>query len=410
MSQLSKAFEASGYNASELKNFISLLLIAEQEKDGKEIKEPTFADINNKILEIEKASESLDLAASLETVKKKSTAIKLQISSECIHALISDNDPSVKALLEFNNLCQAKLMRPAGTERQQLPQDDKLEPFREHITTALICLGYISETKPKNKNPDALLILGASQASFTGRLDEVLKCLDEEKVQPGAIYLLGGQRPLWAADEPVLAELLAEKLKVKDIAQSSDEIQGYFLKEKVTQVSDTTNSKEIEAFRHKMIAEFTDKYNIQWPTELDMMLRVSQKKGLDNKGLTVVAVDTPMQPNEKGDLVVRPETIHTVLSFKTHHATKITPNPGKKISILAFSSQPHISYQDKPIRCVLDPEHFDVEVVGKGISDLSKYKMREAFDAMARSIFSALPMSLKNLAKLDKKQVYKFSC
>ena len=116
------------------------------------------------------------------------------------------------------------------------------------------------------------------------------------------------------------------------------------------------------------------------------------KAELQNK-FRIIAVDTPMQPDEYGKLTKRPITKDTINSFKENYAKQIQVG-NNKIGVLAVSSQPHVHYQEEVIEEILVEDEFNIEVVGKGV-DLKKYKIREAFDALARAIFAGLGNALK---------------
>jgi hypothetical protein len=388
MSHLVEPFHALGFDDSQTDDFLTILSIAGQEKAGHNIELPSHESNLQSWVLIEEAAHQIKIEQKLSELQSKGLAIDHALKQE----LIQQDDLEVKELLVLNELCQKVLMRPAGTERQQLTDNDSLEQHRFLITTALANLGFINEIKPKNKNPDTLLVLGASQITVTERLYYI----GEEGVKPKSIYLLGGQRPLWAVHEPVTAELVAERIyeqkeNVKPLSALRGQVETDF-NERAAKVTDRTNTTQINAFRDSVINYYHDVYHIKWPTELDMMIRVVEKAELQNK-FRIIAVDTPMQPDEYGKLTKRPITKDTINSFKENYAKQIQVG-NNKISVLAVSSQPHVHYQEEVIEEILVEDEFNIEVVGKGV-DLKKYKIREVFDALARAIFAGLGNALK---------------
>jgi hypothetical protein len=398
MHHLVEVFYALDFLDSQVDDFLTILSISEQDQDGATIEIPTHENNLLKLALIEEAAKHINIKQSLSDLQKRSVGI----DSHVIQELIQKDDPVVKNLLALNDVCQKKMLRPMGTERQQLADHEALEQHRPIITKALSNLGLIDEVKPKNKHPDALLVLGSSQPDFTQRLCVTVNYLEVEHVQPSALYLLGGQRPLWPIHEPVTVQLVAERVfEQKENNKPLSAIHGQIntdFNARAHSVIDRTNTTQINTFRDSIIQHYQDTYHIKWPTELDMMLKVADYKELKNKGLEVIAVDTQMQPDESGQLTKRPTTKDTILSFKENYAHKISPINGTKISVMAISSQSSISYQSKPIEEVLGTENFKIEVVGKGV-DPKNYKIREAFDALARSIYAGLGISLKKLIK-----------
>lgn len=402
MTHLYETFYALGFSDLQMQDFLTVLSIAEQEKDGKEIEIITTESKMQKLALIEEAARHIELEKELSELQKKG----INIDADLKQQLIEQNDLRVKDLLTINALCQKVMLRAAGTERQQLVDNDKLEEHRDLITAALDRLGFISEIKPQNKKPDVLLVLGASQSSFTKRILTTVQYLEEEHVKPSALYLLGGQRPLWAVHEPVTAELVAERIFEEYPSEPYEEVLAKVredFNERAKAVTDRSDSKQINTFRAAVITYYQNNYNIKWPTELDMMVRISEHQGLKAKGLKVIPVDTPMQADEFGKLTKRPNTKDTIISFKTNYANKIVHQDGAKVSVMATSSQPNIVYQAKPIEEVLGLGGFDIEVVGKGV-DPKTYKIREAFDGLARSIFAGLGITLNKLVALDEKK------
>lgn len=401
MPHINEVFVILGFNEAQVDDFLTLLSIAEQEKEGKTIIIPSHEENLIKLSLLEQAAQHITVERELLELNKKGLAI----SADLLNNSVSSNDYKVKVLLALNEVCQSKMLRQTGTERQQLKDNDQLEQHRELITKALSNLGFINEVKPTNKTPDVLMVLGSSQSSFTDRLRTTVQYLEEEHIKPSGIYLLGGQRPLWAVHEPVVAELIAERIyerseNDKPLSAIRGEVETDF-NERAKAVSDRSDTKQINAFRDAVILHYENTYKIKWPTELDMMVKVCEYENLRKKGLKVIPVDTQMQPDEKGNLTKRPNTRDTIVSFKNDYAKNIVTANDVKISVMATSSQPHIPYQIKPIEDVLGGEKFNIEVVGKGL-DAKSYKIREAFDALARSIFAGLNTSLGKIIALHK--------
>ena len=132
--------------------------------------------------------------------------------------LSSDKIETLKAfdtdLGSINQMMQAHLKRPAGSERAMLGDDPRFKGNVE-LQNALIArydaLGMIEKlTPPEGKEYDAILVLGSSQPSFQARLNLLIEVMGKHHAT-GTIYLLGSDRELWPIHEPIVTEFLAER-------------------------------------------------------------------------------------------------------------------------------------------------------------------------------------------------------
>ena len=375
--------------------FLDVVSLANQLHQGEPEPEVNQGKKEALLQEWSLATKTLALGPTLQALQQKGVVLAPDLTK----SLLEMNPEDARLLLGINALCQKALLRPAGTERQQL--DDKaLESFRPFLTERLTILGLVDEVAPTNLKPEVLPIFGAAEPTIHGRYQEFARYHVELKVAPDTVYLLGGQRPLWAVHEAITTKLVAERIAAqpdnkRPIDEILEEVDVFFTKQAMG--VDRTKTEQINAFRDTVINHFTSNYKITWPTEIDMMARIAKNNSAFAEQ-KIIPVDTPMQKDPVTGRETRPNTRDTIVSMK-----QLLPGHvgAEKTTVLAISSQPHVKYQRVCLLDVLGTDQFDIEVVGKGQNPVT-LKLRESLDAIARTIFAGLPVALGRIAEQSK--------
>ncbi len=249
---------------------------------------------------------------------------------------VPEFENSIEALDWLKSVTQEKWLRKPGSERWDLVDNSDQQNRRKEMMGHFHAMGLIDELQPSSQHYDHVLILGALQSRIQTRIKHVEK-IWKDGVRFEKIALLGGQRPIKPELEPI-AEIIG-----------------------------------------------TD------ATELDIMkaVYVDQSKTWENnlQNTQYVAVDTPMQTNQQGQLV-RPTTIDTIKSWLNSK-----PTPG---NVLVISNQPYVAYQHSVVRSVL-PETFRVDSVGHAASE--QEKISTILDSLARQIYADYPRLKNSLLK-----------
>jgi len=213
---------------------------------------------------------------------------------------------------------QKAWLRPAGVERWQMG-----ETYKEQGPTLYPLfkrMGIMDDVNPTQKNYDYGVILGALVSRVRQRLASAVEAWNNGVRFTHLVFLVGA-RPL----DP-------EKESERDLFNVSNKYLPIKPGWKAPEVLPTTETEMA-----RMVFDQAD-----LPEEF-------------RKAVTVTFIDTPMQKTATGDLR-RPNTGDTVNQWLADPATK----PG---TVLAFSNQPYVDYQDAVLRTLL-PETFTVETVG----------------------------------------------
>jgi hypothetical protein len=333
----------------------------------------------------------LDFTGAVDHVQKDQL-LELPELFELKDELNSSFNSSLAALDWLNDLCQKtflrdhashKLSAPAfKVERQQLTNSHWHLAHLDIMLKLFDHLGFMQEIQPLQNHYDAALLLGASEKTVESRL-----ALLEEMLSHGVtidnIYLLGGQRDLWFEREELAKILLAQQLVIKRGGELRENIQ--LVNEKVTWLLDGALDPKDPALyekRQKIINYFTKTEGLNWPTESDMMQKLLLEKSLTSPSflhINIVLVDTP-----KNALGARPNTLDTILEFRTKHAQTLLSLNLR--NLIVISEQPHIRYQANLIHKHL-PE-FHAETVGRGLK-YDKAIIPDLLDSLTRAIFVA---------------------
>ena len=152
-------------------------------------------------------------------------------------------EDATKFLYDRCKECRARLRN--GQERQQMSdQNEQLAPHTDYIKEKVQELGLFDTVGPQSKG--ALIVLGANQYGVTGRLAFAASLIEQEKVIPKKVILLGGERDLWPTSdrmidkgEEMTIELILERIRnIKEKEINEGEFQDY-----VKNVIESSNKK-----------------------------------------------------------------------------------------------------------------------------------------------------------------------
>ncbi|HEB41658.1 MAG TPA: hypothetical protein ENI08_01390, partial [Candidatus Dependentiae bacterium] len=230
-------------------------------------------------------------------------------SQELLDLLDATNiqhDGTLESIVKATQCRQDKggWLRIPGKERWEVKEI--FPEKRAQLMTVFDKLGTIKEIEPTHNYYNYALILGATVPRMRSRLQYLIE-LWEKGVRFDSINVLVGQRPL----DPNLEspEILLDKNNTMIPFRKDWQLTG--------------DLPTTEAEAAKLIFEQSP-----LPAEWD--------------NLSVMFVDTPMQPTGTGKLR-RPTTQDSIIYW-----LKTDPKPG---SILAISNQPYAHYQDTVLRC-----------------------------------------------------------
>jgi hypothetical protein len=235
------------------------------------------------------------------------------------------------ALIWLVEITQKHWLRGEGLERWDVEDNDKQLAERDTIMRMFQSLGLIDDIKPKYRDYDYVLMMGALESRVETRLDYAHFLYAQAEYNFDHLVMLSGARPLMADKEPSIKHLSPEK-------QTEHGMMMYLLDRMKDKNPD-------DSFFSKPIQE----------------------------------IDTPMQVDVTGKSR-RPNTKDTIDSWL---ATK--PKPGRA---LVISNQPYCSYQHSVARVLLPPE-FDVETIGHHSNGQDPVKVY--LDSLARLFYTMKP-------------------
>lgn len=292
------------------------------------------------------------------------------------------------ALEWLNTLGQAQIQRYRPNMRERnLIEIEKWDKHAELVVDNLTQLGFINEVVPKNSDVHGLMVLGGSEPSVLKRYAEVSMFL--KRVKPEAIYLLSGERDLWAGSEkygvggePILMAMLEERIgkEIRKELQESFDIVFSEMKD--------NSIESVGTCRDKIINSVKATYGIKWPTELDMMVRLFHQDPRLKQQYVLREVNAPKRREVSQDRIVwkRPTTKSTVEELITQYDVK-----GR--SLVFMSSQPHSRYQEGVISAVMRPPEYTITMAAPAYQEPSVSKKAVmGLEAFFSSIYSHKPL------------------
>lgn len=248
--------------------------------------------------------------------------------SEAVNALagLTGIEPT-KDLNHLIRLTQEKWLRPAGTERDELPL-----LYTENASKIVnLCrqIGLCSEVRPKTKKFTYALILGSEAAGMLERITFLEKLIANQQIIVDELVLLTGQRALGIANP----------------------------------------------LEHDFIKQyFKDTANLTTETEIAKAFLAAPNLFPHLKKIKLTYTDSASDPDD-----TRPRTDNTIQDWL---ATE--PKPG---ACIAISSAPFIIYQDLTLRTAL-PESFTLETCGPIDTTVDQRTLVSLYlDSLARALF-----------------------
>jgi|GEM_PF-2770548 len=313
---------------------------------------------------------------------------------------IEESNSNIEALDQFDNELQKSILRPSGSERQQL--GDKYAHDREQLT-ALLSL-FINELNSGNDLPSKIL-LGAAEKGVRERLDIIVE-LDLKGYNTQIVYPLGSERELWPLHEPLAAKLVSimsnEKIEIIDAKFNELFAKVLEMKDKRESHSDADLTKETNIARKNTVKYYTDK-GITWPTEANMMhyliTQEYQKKLPNIKFIPVISAGNKL--NNAGQ-IVRADTYDTFVEMWKIHGEEITSSLGNASSIpmSIITIQPFGHYQQQQAIKAFHNKPIETSVVAMGV-DPNQVNIATIFDSLARTIYAGKEIATEKLKMLD---------
>ena len=288
--------------------------------------------------------DDLNKRRALENLMRRADIIK-PLESLASHFPPRHNSASLMFdILKFVKDTQEKFTVRSGTqERWDVKAADWTVEHRDANFDDLKTLGFIDEIKPKNKNPDAICVLGAVYSRIENRLNYV-ENLVKDGVLPANLVFLVGERPVTVNIDGSMEDL-----------------------EKIASKYNIDSLKKL--------------------TETHMAKEVYQKSALYNRFPTTI-LDTPA-----GDLP-RPTTQTTVLEL----IGWLKQNPNVK-NLVFVTNQPYVKYQQAVIDNVFRNANFKIDFEVVGSAEASKENGHLIVEALGSFVWAATPNLLLTINK-----------
>lgn len=293
----------------------------------------------------------------------------------------------------LNKFCQSRMLRPKNTERLQLIPSGYIGQYFHTLIKYIKRLNLIGEIRPKYKEYDAILFLGASQGSMESRTKTVVELL-HHGLKADALYVLSGDRDLWPKHETLTPITVTEKIAKKTEASGPEVISIYRkichkINKMLPEEKFLTNSsaeinairEEIKSFFEHSLEEKSDYPRIQWPNELDLA-KILLKNYMVPDIINTTYINAPK--NKSGG---RPNTLDTVVYFEKEY--KAIKKSSHKPKLLVISGQPFIEYQTVIVKSILSEKDYYIEGVGKGEVATDERAIAVCLDSIARSIYAS---------------------
>lgn len=220
------------------------------------------------------------------------------------------------------------------TDALEWMQQNQLATFEN-----LKILGFVAPVTPKQNNPDALCILGATTSRMAGRIDYA-STLIKEGLETKTVILLSGERYV---------------------------------------------TKNIDGPESQLI-QIANKFNLtDWTklTETHIFKDLYEKSDFNKSELALHVIDTP-----RGDLP-RPTTQTTVLDLiewlKTHQEIQ---------NIIFVSNQPYVAYQSAIIGSIFKDQNVNIEYEVVGNENTNINELRLIIEGFGSYLWAATPSAL----------------
>ena len=285
-------------------------------------------------------------------------------------------------LEQLDAYVQTAFMRPKGVEQEMLTTPVFYDKHREYILSLFNSLGYYKALEPKFKTYDGVLILSSAEGTVRNNISYLRHLLEAQAiVNPGVIYLLASDRPLWPLHEPITATLLAKSITDEELGQTSspkieDKINIHFRSLFTDEVQRRMDPKELVALRDQLINYYQDTYRIIWPTEAELMQRIVPPYFSEFPVKLIVAPKAPGQTRVTAD--------DTYVAFnKMADELELTKGP-EMAKLLIISHQPTLLYHYYTALSFLG-KRFNLDISGVGATH--QVELPVFFDSLARATY-----------------------
>ena len=307
---------------------------------------------------------------------------------------------------------QRSRFRPVGTERQQMTTPKELEVHSDLILDKFRKLGFLDEVVPVKPDMAALLILGAAQGGVESRFDSAAQMIEAGKIRPGKIIIVSGARDLWPADtagtmrgETSVIDILEQRIKELGNAPSNlrESLQSDFDQE--FSGTDPKNGSQVVEKRARIAELISNKYNVKWPTEADMMGHLAHQHPVLSK-FEICIVNAPKISVKRGQeqVLERPNTQSTLQATVRQHGQELMCK-----DVAVMSSQPHSKYQQGVVNNVMG-QQYNIHMIAPKVKldDVPPELILVGLEAVYASVYSS-KMQAEELLKEQEEQDYKES-
>jgi hypothetical protein len=245
---------------------------------------------------------------------------------------------------DMNAYAQEHWLRKPGQERQEIKMFERQVQMKQ-IEAVLKKIGMIDRVNPTITHFDYAIVFGARVYRMRSRMQNIHELISTNKFMPKQIVILTGDRPL------------NPEYESKALLLDTSYIRSDW---KLTGALPTTE------------------------TEAARFIWDQLKKPDSVKNIPIVFVSTSMF--EKNGKLARPTTVDTVESW-----LKLSPKPG---SVVAFSNNPYILYQNETIKPTLIKAGWfkqggTLQTVGDAFSE-KEDNLANVLDSVAGYIYSIL--------------------
>lgn len=227
-------------------------------------------------------------------------------------------------------------------ERTEIIECPWLYLNKETLIKCFEILGFIDNIYPKNNHYNYICIFGTTAIGVKIRFENLKKYLAQNKLSFDKIILLGSQRKLWLdhyCDNALdLGSSSAIKLLHNRINENFIDIEESKLVEKIIDLKNQHIHLGLSNARNYIYQNLEDEFNINIPTESDMMKSIFENQ-YDDISRDFILIDAKNKNHGS-----RPTTIDNVEKLLTSEI-----NEG---SFLFWSHQPFVSCQKMAVEKV----------------------------------------------------------
>lgn len=285
------------------------------------------------------------------------------------------SDEQVARLLLY--MSQTAFDRKPGQERNELDKKNWMEQYEEEYIEQAKVLGMYDAILPDRDWYDAVFVFGASRPGLYPRLIELNHYI-QQGLRAGQIFILTGQRELWAEIDGVSPAVMEIWNRARDSGISMDDVDVSWLRK-----SSDEKNQEGERYLQELAQKFGVAYDQDYPivkrnnrsylNVVDQQEKVTETTmALDLLScfpeINFHLIDDDVKQN--GD---RPDTVSTAQNVTKLFLKNICEqdHAKKEFHILAVSNNPYIKRQTIAVQRVvnqaLKEEGLDVKIYIHGV-------------------------------------------